>query len=187
MKRTFSPLSDLLALWRLVRLYRKFNFTIIHAFTPKGGFLGMLAAAIARCPVRLFTIWGLAAGPVSFRVRLMLMADKVSCALAHQVFAECPSIADLAVAKGICPRNKLKVVPAWSTTTLDKEFTDVTHLAQTRAAVRREWGLPPDGVVLGFVGRVVRDKGVHELVGAFQNLATGFPQLHLLIVGPRET
>jgi glycosyltransferase involved in cell wall biosynthesis len=186
MTRSFSPGKDLLALWRLVRLYRKVGFTIVHAFTPKGGFLGMLAATVARCPVRLFTIWGLAAEPVSFRVRLMLLADKVSCALAHKVFVECPSIAELAVTKGLCRREKLTVLPAWSTSSLDSELTDLAELAQTRAAARRDWGLPADAVVLGFVGRVVRDKGVHELVQAFEHLALEFPELHLLIVGVRE-
>jgi glycosyltransferase involved in cell wall biosynthesis len=77
-------------------------------------------------------------------------------------------------------------VPAWSTSTLDSEFTDLTDLDQTRASVRREWGLPSDGLVLGFVGRVVRDKGVHELVEAFEKLASEFSELHLLIVGVRE-
>lgn len=186
MTRSFSPFKDLLALWRLVRLYRKFRFTIVHAFTPKGGFLGMLAATIARCPVRLFTIWGLADEYVSFRVRLMRLADKVSCALAQRVFVECPSIAELAVAKGICPSRKLAVLPAWSTSSLDSEFKDLADLAQSRAAARRDWRLPPDAVVLGFVGRVVRDKGVHELIQAFESLAPEFPELHLLVVGVRE-
>jgi len=186
MTRSFSPFKDLLALWRLVRLFRKFRFTIVHAFTPKGGFLGMLAATIAGCPVRLFTIWGLAAESVGFRVRLMFLADKVSCALAHKVFVECPSIAELAVARGLCSRKKLSVVPAWSICSLDEEMTDLADHAQTRSTARRHWGLPPDAVVLGFVGRVVRDKGVPELIEAFESLAPEFPGLHLLIVGPRE-
>ena len=186
MNRTFSPVKDLLVLWRLVRLYRKFDFTIVHAFTPKGGILGMLAATIARCPVRVFTIWGLAEESVTFRARLMRLADKVSCTLAHRVFVECPSIGELAVAKGICPREKLRVLPAWSMNSLDLELLNLTDLSQTRAAARRGWGLPPDALVLGFVGRVVRDKGVHELVEAFEIVAPDFPELHLLVVGSRE-
>jgi glycosyltransferase involved in cell wall biosynthesis len=185
MTRSFSPFKDLLALLRQVRLYRQ--LTIVHAFTPKGGFLGMLAATIARCPVRLFTLWGLAAESVGLRVRLMFWADKISCSLAHRVFVECPSIAELAVQKGICPREKLRVVPAWSTCSLDEELTDLTGLAETRAATRREWRLPHNALVLGFVGRVVRDKGIRELIDAFEKLATEFPELHLLVVGIRES
>ena len=187
MTRRFSPLRDLLALWRLVRLYRRFRFTIVHAFTPKGGFLGMLAAALAGCPVRVFSIWGLAAEAVGFRVRLMFWADKVSCLLAHRVFVECPSIGDLAVAKGLCPRSKLVVLPAWSTCSLDRELLDLTEAASTRAAARQQWGIPPEAIVVGFVGRVVRDKGIHEIIEAFESLAPDFPALHLLIVGVRET
>jgi glycosyltransferase involved in cell wall biosynthesis len=185
MTRSFSPFKDLPALLRLVRLYRQ--FTIVHAFTPKGGFLGMLAATIARCPVRLFTLWGLAAESVGFRVRLMLWADRVSCALAHRVYVECSSIAELAVQKGICPREKLRVVPAWSTCSLDEKLTDLTDLVDTRAAARREWRLPDNAVVLGFVGRVVRDKGIRELIDAFEKLAAEFSELHLLVVGIRES
>jgi glycosyltransferase involved in cell wall biosynthesis len=186
MTRSFSPAKDLVALWRLLRLYRRFGFAIVHAFTPKSGFLGMLAATIARCPIRLFTIWGLAAESATLRVRLMTYADKISCALAHRVFAECPSIADLAVQKGICRPHKLVVLPAWSTCSLDHELTDMADYAQTRAETRREWRLPPNALVLGYVGRVVRDKGVHELVDGFENLAREFPELHLLIAGVRE-
>jgi glycosyltransferase involved in cell wall biosynthesis len=187
MTRSFSPLKDLVALCRLVRLYRRFGFTIVHAFTPKSGFLGMLAATIARCPIRLFSIWGLAAESDSFRVRLMRYADRISCALAHRVFAECPSIADLAVQQGICPRHKLVVLPAWSTCSLDHKLTDMADYARTRAETRREWRLPPNALVLGFVGRVVRDKGVQEVVETFENLAREFPELHLLIAGVRES
>jgi glycosyltransferase involved in cell wall biosynthesis len=57
---------------------------------------------------------------------------------------------------------------------------------QIRAATRREWGLPPEALVIGFVGRVVRDKGVRELIEAFEKLASEFPELRLLIVGVRE-
>lgn len=187
MSRSFSPLQDVLALWRLVRLYRRCRFTMVHAFTPKGGFLGMLAATIARCPVRLFTIWGLAPEAGTLRVRLMLLADKLSCALADKVVVECPSIAELAVTKRLCTREKLVVTPAWSTCSLDLCLTDLGDLPESRATTRRQWGLPTDALVIGFVGRVVRDKGVHELVDAFDTLAPEFPRLHLLIVGARET
>lgn len=56
MTRSFSPLKDPLALWRLFRLYRKSRFTVVHSFTPKGGLLGMLAAAAAGCPVRFYDL-----------------------------------------------------------------------------------------------------------------------------------
>jgi hypothetical protein len=186
MKRNFSPFRDLLALWRLFRLYRKSRFTVVHSFTPKGGLLGMMAALAAGCPVRLFTIWGMAPTTINSRVRLRVWANRVSCALAHKVFVECPSIADLVVANGLCSREKLVVVPAWSTNSLDSKLTDLSDLAQMRAAVRQDWSLPPDAIVIGFVGRVVRDKGVRELIEAFEKLASEFPKLHLLVVGARE-
>jgi glycosyltransferase involved in cell wall biosynthesis len=186
MTRSFSPLRDPLALWSLIRLYRKSRFTVVHSFTPKGGLLGMLAAAAAGCPVRLFTLWGMAPTAINFRTRMRVWANKVSCALAHKIFIECPSTAELAVASGLCSREKVVVVPAWSTNTLDSKLVDLSDLAETRAAARHDWGLPPESVVIGFVGRVVRDKGVHELMKAFENLASEFPELHLLVVGVRE-
>lgn len=187
MTRSFSPFRDPLALWHLIRLYRKSRFAVVHSFTPKGGLLGMLAAVVAGCPVRLFTVWGMAPTAINFRTRVRVWANKVSCSLAHKVFIECPSTAELAVASGLCPREKICVVPAWSTNTLDSKLTDLSDLAQTRAAARHDWELPSDGVVIGFVGRVVRDKGVHELIEAFEKLASEFPKLHLLIVGVRES
>ncbi|MGD0262283.1 MAG: glycosyltransferase family 4 protein [Verrucomicrobiota bacterium] len=186
MTRSFSPFRDPLALWRLVRLYHKSRFTVVHSFTPKGGLLGMLAAVAAGCPVRLFTLWGMAPTAINTRTRLRVWANKVSCALAHKVFIECPSTAELAVASRLCPREKVCVVPAWSTCSLNGKMTDLSDLPQTRAAARTDWNLPSQAVVIGFVGRVVRDKGVHELIEAFEKLASEFPNLHLLIVGVRE-
>ncbi len=186
MSRSFSPFEDPLTLWRLVRLYRRHRFTVVHSFTPKGGLLGMLAAVLAGCPVRLFTLWGMAPAAINFRTRVRVWANKVSCALANKVFVECPSTAEEAVAQGVCPREKLIVVPAWSTSSLSREFTDLSDASQLRAATRREWDLPPNSVVIGFVGRVVRDKGVRELIEGFERLASEFPELHLLMVGVRE-
>jgi hypothetical protein len=187
MTRSFSPFRDPLALCRLVLLYRKSRFTMVHSFTPKGGLLGMLAAVAAGCPVRLFSLWGMAPTAINFRTRMRVWANKVSCSLAHKVFIECPSTAELAVASGLCSREKVCVVPAWSTSSLNGKLTDLSDLPQTRAAVRTDWNLPSQAVVIGFVGRVVRDKGVHELIEAFEKLASEFPELHLLIVGVRES
>src|SRR5437879_12349676 len=83
MERTMHPVKDARALLQLIRLYRREKFTIVHSFSPKAGLLGMVGAWLARCPVKVFSIWGLpGSSNNSNRWRLMRAADKVSSAIA---------------------------------------------------------------------------------------------------------
>lgn len=187
MPRRITPLQDLVALRRLWKALRRIRPDIVHAHTPKGGLLGMLAAWLARVPVRVYHLRGLpfvtAAGP---RRRLLRATERVSCALAHRVLAVSHSIRTIAVDEGICREDKIKVLLGGSGNGVDATGRFVPAAPAVRAEARAELAIPPDAAVVGFVGRLVRDKGVVELAEAWLRLREGAPGLHLLLVGPAE-
>lgn len=186
MSRSISPLADLRALWRLYRIFRREKFPLVHASTPKGGLLGMLAAWLARVPVRIFTYRG---WPTSqkrgLKRSLLLLTDRISFACSTHATAIAHSLADELVAAGMVKRQKLRVIHHGSSNGIDaRRFVRNGPAAQ--APKRREWEIPADGIVIGFVGRLVRDKGVVELAEAWQRIREKHPRAYLLLVGTPE-
>jgi len=119
---------------------------------------------------------------------LLRWSEKVSCRLAHQVLCVSHSLREEAVAARLCPPDKIKVLRAGSINGVDAtgKFDPAQIGPQVREKIRVQYGIPLDALVVGFVGRVVRDKGLAELVEAWQVLRDEFPMLHLLVVGPFE-
>jgi len=188
MPRRITPLQDLLAVTRLWRKLRLLRPDIVHAHTPKGGLLGMLAAWLARAPVRIYHIHGLPLMTAKgFKRRLLSWSEKVSCRLAHRVLCVSHSIADVVEREGLCPAAKFRVLGGGTINGVDARVKfNPRRLVTTGRAVRLQYGIPDDATVVGFVGRIVRDKGIVELVAAWIQLREEFPALHLMLVGPLE-
>ena len=188
MARRITPLADLQALFRLVREFRRRRPVIVHAHTPKGGLLGMIAACLVRVPVRIYHISGLPFVTASGSRRFLLRAtEQVSCALAHRVLCVSRSVREVAVAEHVCAPGKISVLLGGSINGVDAQqrFNPARH-GDARQATRSRLGIPPEAIVVGFVGRLVRDKGIAELARMFQLLRDELPRLHLLLVGPFE-
>lgn len=188
MPRQITPLRDLIALARLVQVLRRHAPTIVHAHTPKGGLLGMLAAALAGAPVRIYHMRGLPMMTArGWRRRLLRWTEKVACQSAHEVLCVSESLRELAIAEHLCAPAKIKVLAHGSGNGVDctVRFNPANH-ADARAATRRRLGIAPDAIVIGFVGRLVRDKGLIELFDAWDVLAAEFANLQLLMIGPLE-
>ncbi len=188
MPRRITPWLDVKAVAALVRILRGVRPTIVHAHTPKGGLLGTVAAMLARVPVRIFHVRGLPLlCATGLRRRLLWCADWVSCWFAHQVFCVSHSVRDEVIRAGLCPPAKIKVLAGGSGNGVDAGHRfNPDRAGSSRADVRRRFGIPMDATVIGFVGRIVRDKGIVELAGAWRRLRNDHPELHLLIVGPFE-
>jgi glycosyltransferase involved in cell wall biosynthesis len=147
----------------------------------------MLGAWLAGAPVRVYHLRGLpletAAGP---RRLLLRCAERTSCALAHRVLAVSGSLRERALAEGLCPPDRITVLGAGSGQGVDAEHRFIPAGADARLAARRALGIPAGARVVGFVGRLVRDKGVVELAEAWRALRAEDPVLHLVAVGPLE-
>lgn len=189
MERRVTPGKDLFALIDLVRILRRERPTILHAHTPKAGLLGMVAAFIARVPVRIYHLRGLPLATAEGPTRILLrLAEKTAALLAHRVLAVSASLRSAAADAGVCRAKKIEVLAGGSGNGVDavERFNPARFKAEDRLIARRRWGLPDDAIVIGFVGRLTRDKGLIELATAFRTLAHRIPQLRLLIVGPEE-
>ncbi len=189
MPRRITPLRDLVAVAQLVRALRSRRPHVVHAHTPKGGLLGMLAATLAGVPVRIYHMRGLplmtAAGT---RRTLLRWSERVSCALAHRVFCVSHSLREVALAERLTRADKIVVFHGGSGNGVDAEEAFGTSRApdDERRTARATFGLPEDALVVAFIGRVVRDKGVVELATAWQTLRAAHPEAHLLLAGPEE-
>jgi glycosyltransferase involved in cell wall biosynthesis len=187
--RRITPPSDLRSLWRLVRVLRRLRPDVVHGHTPKGGLLAMIAAWLCRVPLRVYHLHGLPmATAKGARRRLLRWCERVSCLLAHQVFCVSPSLRDVALAEGLGGPEKLVVLLNGTINGVDAEgaFNPARLAPGMREAARAEHGIPAGAPVVGFVGRLARDKGVTELAEAWNGLRADYPDLHLLVVGPPE-
>jgi glycosyltransferase involved in cell wall biosynthesis len=187
--RRITPLADLRSLWRLFRLLRRLRPDVVHGHTPKGGLLAMIAAWLCRVPARVYHLHGLPmATATGARRRLLRWCERVSCRLAHQVFCVSSSLRAVALAEGLGGPEKLAVLLNGTINGVDAEgaFNPARLPPNTREAVRGRYGIPTGAPVVGFVGRLARDKGVAELAGAWKGLRAEYPDLHLLVVGPPE-
>lgn len=189
MPRRITPLRDLMAVAALHRAMRDVRPDVVHAHTPKGGLLGMLAAWLARVPVRVYHMRGLPMMTATgMRRRLLRTTERIACRLAHSVICVSHSLRDVALSERLCPPAKIRVLLGGSGNGVDASgrFDPARLPADTRSRVRHELGIPADALVVGFVGRVVRDKGVVELADAWREIRAAVPAAHLLVVGPFE-
>jgi glycosyltransferase involved in cell wall biosynthesis len=183
-----SPLRDLLALISLWRQLRLLEPDIVDAHTLKAGLLGMVAAWWAAVPVRIYHIHGVFETAKGHRRWLSRWSDRLACRLASQVLCVSRSVRRTVVEAGLCAANHAKVLLDGSINGVDAErqFNPSLVGYRARAATRYKYGISRDALVIGYVGRVVRDKGIGELVAAWSVLRDQFPTAHLLMVGPFE-
>ena len=189
MPRQITPIRDLGALACLIAKIRSIDPDIVHGHTPKGGLLAMLAATAAGVDARVYHMRGLPMETATGLKRTLLQTtETISCALAHQVIAVGHSLRDLAIEDGLCPASKIDVMGHGSGQGVDADHTfnprrfDDAH----RNRIRDQFHIPHDADVIGFVGRLVADKGINELAHAFDALRQDHPNAHLLVVGPFE-
>ncbi|AFY54692.1 glycosyl transferase possibly involved in lipopolysaccharide synthesis [Rivularia sp. PCC 7116] len=184
--RKISPWKDLWTIAQIFKYIRIEKPKIVHSHTPKGGLLGTISALLGMVPVRIYHIHGLPLMTAKgFKRQILWWSEKIACSLATQVLCVSSSIREVAIEEGLCPPNKIKVLLRGSCNGVDamERFNPKSLPSTTRTNIRQQYEIPDKALVLGFVGRLVRDKGIHELVDAWKLVRDEFPSLHLLIVG----
>lgn len=184
LEREISLLRDGFALFRLFRLMRSLRPDLVNSGTPKAGLLGGLAAWLARVPCRIYTLRGLRLETTTGLKRLILtLAERTSCRCAQRVVCVSESLRKRCLELRLATANKVVVIA--SSNGVDAErFGPSNDNLQRARVLARELGIPCGVSVVGFVGRLTRDKGISELVSAFVSLAD--PELRLLLVGDYE-
>jgi glycosyltransferase involved in cell wall biosynthesis len=188
MTRRVTPLADLRSLARVLRAVVTYKPAIVHSHTPKAALLGTVAARLTGRRAVL-SIFGLPQMTVNGVGRTILNAKtRFECALAHRVWCDSFSMRDVLVRERLCAPDKIVVLGGGSVNGVDAvgRFNPARYSRDDVARIRREWHIPPDAFVAGYVGRIVRDKGMGELADAWRMLRDRYPRLHLLLVGEFE-
>lgn len=177
MERHISPLSDLLSLVRLIGVFRKERPWVVHSMTPKAGLLCMVAAWLTRVPVRVHTftglVWPTATG---LKRKILMMTDWLTCACATHVTPEGQGVLNDLKNGGIT-KKPMKVLGYGNVRGVDME-----RFSPDRFSIKKD-----DGVfTFVFVGRIVGDKGINELVEAFVKLHDKHKNTRLVLVGNYE-
>ena len=182
MERRISPIKDFISLIRMIRVFVKERPYMVHSMTPKAGLISMLAGWMTRVPVRMHTFTGLVFPTATgLKQWLLMCTDRLTCACATHVNPEGEGVKRDLMAYGIT-KKPLRIIGNGSICGVDMAYFDRTEAVMKQAATYREEGC----FTFCFVGRMVRDKGINELVSAFVRLHEKYPQVRLLLVGPFE-
>ena len=183
MQRHISPLKDLRSLWQMVRVFRRERPAMVHSMTPKAGLICMMAAWICRVPVRVHTFTGLVFPTATgLKQKILILTDRLTCACATHIVPEGEGVKADLTRFGIT-RKPLAVLGHGNIRGIDLDHfsTEAPGVVEESAKIRR------DGVfTFIFIGRLVGDKGINELVEAFSRLNTERTHTRLILVGPEE-
>lgn len=182
--RPISIWNDLRALGELIRLFRREKPDIVHANTPKASLLGMVAAWICRVPHRIYTVTGLRFETSTGFMRWLLKTmERITCACATKVIPEGQGVKKTLYREHITSKS-MAVLHNGNINGIDLEYFDLTPEVVERAnRIREEVG---GSFTYLFVGRIVRDKGITELVDAFERVHIEHPETRLILVGTQE-
>jgi glycosyltransferase involved in cell wall biosynthesis len=182
MERKISPIKDLISLFRLVKLFHKEKPTMVHSLTPKAGLLAMIAAWLCRVPVRIHTFTGLVFPTAKgIKQKILIATDRLTCRCATFINPEGEGVKrDLT--KYHITEKPLNIIGNGNISGIDLEtFSRSEKIMDAAEKIRKE-GL----TTFCFVGRIVSDKGINELVAAFDELHEKYPATRLLLVGTLE-
>jgi glycosyltransferase involved in cell wall biosynthesis len=183
MERHISVLKDVLSLMRMIRLFMKERPTIVHSMTPKAGLVSMIAAWITRVPVRMHTYTGLVfPTAIGITQKTLIFMDRILCLCATYINPEGEGV------KRDLQRFHITKKPLHIIANGNVRGVDLNYYCRSDEVVAKAADIRDEKMfTFCFVGRVVGDKGINELVAAFDRLSKQSPNLRLILVGRMET
>ncbi|ADR35069.1 glycosyl transferase group 1 [Sulfuricurvum kujiense DSM 16994] len=183
--RQINPLKDLAVLFSLWRHFRLRKPDMVYTITPKAGLLGMMAAWLARVPLRVHLIVGLAYMGSSNKRRMLLKAiEKITYFFATNLYSNSLNLIEI-IRKELTSK-KVNVIGYGSVNGVDTAHFNDTFTSEEKFSLRHNLRIDRDDFLLLFTGRIVADKGINELIAAFEHLALIHPKIRLLLVGDYE-
>ena len=187
MSRKITPIKDFLSVYNLYKLIKKEKPIIVHSHTPKAGAVAMMAAKIANVPIRLHTVAGLPLMEAKgIKRKLLNFVEKVTYACATKVYPNSKGLYDFIVEEELISSKKMKIIANGSSNGIDTSYFDSERISEkqreeflTRLIIQKK------DFVFIFVGRLVGDKGINELIDAFARIKDS--NVKLLLVGGLES
>ncbi len=188
MTRKITPIKDLRAVYQLYKVFKKEKPSIVHSHTPKAGTLAMLAAKLAGVPNRLHTIAGLPLLVVTGPKRKLLdFVEKLTYSCATKIYPNSYGLKDIIVENKFIAEQKTKVIAKGSSNGIDTSHFDPSLYSDSeKKDLKEQLSIKQSDIVFLFVGRLVKDKGINELIEAFKKISVEFDQAKLLLVGTYE-
>ena len=186
--RKITPFKDLIATFSLYRLLIKDKPDIVHTHTPKAGIVGMLASFLARVPVRLHTVAGLPLVEAKGMKRVILnLVEKLTYNCSTKVYPNSFGLKNIILKNRFTSKDKLEVIGTGSSNGIDTSYFDPELFSsKEKNSLKSKLGIERNDFVFIFVGRLVADKGINELVEVFNELCSDLKGIKLLLVGPFE-
>ncbi|AEI48143.1 glycosyltransferase family 4 protein [Runella slithyformis] len=185
-RRKFDIRKNVQGLLQFRRYFRQEKPLIVHGNTPKAAFLSMIAAKMENIPIRIYEMHGLPLETARLSSKLWLfLAEKLCCWIATHVIAVSPSLRKAVIGGGLVAASKISVMHHGSCNGVDtqRKFNPSLINTQDTTRLKKSYGISPAQPVVGFVGRLTKDKGVIELYKAWQRVKRRFPEALLLVIG----
>jgi glycosyltransferase involved in cell wall biosynthesis len=185
MTRKITPWQDLKALWQLYRYFKKEQPLIVHTHTPKAGTIGMIASKLAGVPHRLHTVAGLPLLETNGGKRKLLnLVERITYSCASKIYPNSKGLKKIIMQEGFCKSEKIKIIGKGSTNGVNTNYFDPEKISnEAQIDLKKSLGINHDNFIFIYTGRLTGDKGMNELLLAFQKIATEFNQAKLLLVG----
>lgn len=188
-RRSISVKDDLRSIRYIYRFIREKEIGIVEGHTPKGGLIAMAAAWLARVPKRIYFRHGLVYETSHGLKRfILIMVDRLTSALATKVVCVSPSVMQRSIEDHLCPKGKMMILKNGTCNGIDTQgkFNPANINPHKLHSLKQQWGIKEDDWVVGYTGRLVRDKGIVELVRAVDQLKQREPHVKLLLMGMFE-
>jgi glycosyltransferase involved in cell wall biosynthesis len=181
MKRQISVFNDIVSLFRLYKLFANKKPFVVHGSTPKAGLLSMVAAWLAMVPVRIYYVHGLRyQGATGIKKLILMFMEKVSCFCATDIFAVSFGVKK-ELERSILINKFVNIINNGSVNGINTNYFDPFNKDIVDLEI-----FPKGSFIFGFIGRIVKDKGVNELVKSFIVVNKSYPNTKLLLVGDFE-
>ncbi|MCK6186791.1 glycosyltransferase family 4 protein [Pseudomonas sp. EYE_354] len=188
MARQINIVQDLSSLFKLYKVFKSEKFDIVHSTTPKAGLLCSIAARLAGVPVRLHTFTGQPWVTMSgVKKEILKLCDKIIAKLNTHCYADSLTQRDFLVGSKVVKKENISVLGLGSLSGVDlARFDKRKYSPLVISQLKNDLGIPENGKVILFVGRVTPEKGIRELIDAFVSVSATDDLIHLLLVGPTE-
>ena len=185
--RGINILGSIKSISALTKLFKSEKFDMVQYSTPNASMYAAVAAKRAKIPIRLYCQWGMVFVTMKgIKRKIFRTIEKMVCRLSTQVQPDSIGNLEFCRKEGFYDENNSLVIWNGSAKGLDLTAFDITKKAEYAKEIKEKYNIPENVPVIGFVGRLGREKGCHELFGAFKTLKKEYPELKLLFVGPIE-
>ncbi|MCE7792509.1 glycosyltransferase family 4 protein [Salipaludibacillus sp. CUR1] len=187
MKRGIDGPGAVLSIFFLYRFLKKEKFDIVQYSTPNASIYAAIASRLAKVPVRLYCQWGIRyTGFNGWKRKLFKAIEKVTCSLSTCIEPDSYGNLKFSHQEGLYTPSKSRVIWNGSANGVDLSKFDISKKEAWRQEIRMKNNISDNDFVLGFIGRLDKDKGINELFAAYKSISARYPGTKLLLVGPKD-